>query len=120
LAKVRILPTSICAAHCQYCFRQDVLSEEHESKDKALDIKLNNLKEHVKNNPNIKEIILSGGDPMTLPFSSLKKIIFVIKEELNIESLEYIQKPLATHHRPLRVRISSNYLVMLMSDLSFT
>jgi lysine 2,3-aminomutase len=69
------LPTSTCAAHCQYCFRQDVLSEQHETKDHAIDYKLKLLSDYLKDKPAITEVILSGGDPMTLPFNHLEKII---------------------------------------------
>lgn len=93
--RMLFLPTSTCAAHCQYCFRQDVLSEEHGSEDKLLIYKLAQLEEHIKNHPNIKEVILSGGDPMTLSFSALQKIFFVLKNKLNIESIRIHTKTIS-------------------------
>jgi KamA family protein len=93
--RMLFLPTSTCAAHCQYCFRQDVLSEEHGSESKTLAFKLANLETHIKNHPDIKEVILSGGDPMTLSFSVLKKIMDVLKNKLKIESIRIHTKTIS-------------------------
>lgn len=85
--RILFLPTSICAGHCQYCFRQDVLSEQHGQAAISLKDKLRLLKEYLKDKNEIKEVILSGGDPMILPLNTLRPIIHTLKDELNIESI---------------------------------
>jgi KamA family protein len=85
--RILFLPTSVCAGHCQYCFRQDVLSEQHSNAAASLEEKLESLKKYLKDKPEIKEVILSGGDPMILPFKSLQKIIQTLKEDIKIESI---------------------------------
>jgi L-lysine 2,3-aminomutase len=61
--RVLFLPTSLCAAHCLYCFRQDVLSE-NKTKEADLDEKLAVLVRHLRKHPKTTEVILSGGDPL--------------------------------------------------------
>ncbi|WP_335975811.1 EF-P beta-lysylation protein EpmB [Acinetobacter calcoaceticus] len=54
--------TGACAVHCRYCFRRHFPYQENLPKnDDWL-----NIKNYIKANPNINEIILSGGDPLTL------------------------------------------------------
>jgi len=85
--RILFLPTSVCAGHCQYCFRQDVLSEQHGQVPIALEDKLRMLKEYLRDRKEIKEVILSGGDPMILPLHALRPIIGTLKDELNVESI---------------------------------
>ncbi|MCU4424125.1 MULTISPECIES: EF-P beta-lysylation protein EpmB [Acinetobacter] len=54
--------TGACAVHCRYCFRRHFPYQENLPKnDDWL-----NIKNYIEANPNINEIILSGGDPLTL------------------------------------------------------
>lgn len=66
--------TQNCSGHCQYCFRQDLLVDpvqEESSLDKKLDLLQAYLNEHSE----VKEVILSGGDPMMLSHASLEKVL---------------------------------------------
>ncbi len=54
--------TGACAIHCRYCFRRHFPYQENLPKnDDWL-----NIKQYIEDNPAINEIILSGGDPLTL------------------------------------------------------
>lgn len=54
--------TGACAVHCRYCFRRHFPYQENLPKnDDWL-----NIKNYIEANPQINEIILSGGDPLTL------------------------------------------------------
>jgi lysine 2,3-aminomutase len=80
--RMLFFPTDVCAAHCQYCFRQDVLSELHEGQEESatIDGKLNNLLTYLEGHPEVEEVILSGGDPMTLSYQRLEKILRSLQE----------------------------------------
>lgn len=54
--------TGACAVHCRYCFRRHFPYEENLPKNEDW----LNIKNYIEANPNINEIILSGGDPLTL------------------------------------------------------
>src|ERR1041384_2470244 len=51
--RILFLPTSVCAGHCQYCFRQDVLSEQHGQATTSLEDKLHLLREYLKDRKEI-------------------------------------------------------------------
>lgn len=54
--------TGACAVHCRYCFRRHFPYQENLPKnDDWL-----NIKNYIEANPYINEVILSGGDPLTL------------------------------------------------------
>ena len=84
--RILFLPTSNCLSNCQYCFRQDVLNEEREI-SKELSSLLEELVRYLNSHSEISEVILSGGDPMTLPFKKLKEIIETIKHKTDVESI---------------------------------
>ncbi|MEO4091753.1 EF-P beta-lysylation protein EpmB [Acinetobacter pittii] len=54
--------TGACAVHCRYCFRRHFPYQENLPKNEDW----LNIKNYIEANPNISEIILSGGDPLTL------------------------------------------------------
>ena len=79
--RVLILLTLNCAAYCRFCTRRRSVSDI-----KKGEINITNLKEmaaYIRNHPKINEVILSGGDPFTVPnilinalhiFGNLKQI----------------------------------------------
>lgn len=73
--RVLFLTTPLCAGHCQYCFRQDVLSEMHGDDPADLEQTLAALVDHVEADPAIREVILSGGDPLTLSPRALRLVL---------------------------------------------
>jgi KamA family protein len=87
--RMLFFPTDVCAAHCQYCFRQDVLAELHteKSEDEGLDQKLERLQGYLGEHPEIQEVILSGGDPMTLSAARLEKILTALKDSAKIQHI---------------------------------
>ncbi|CAI3122769.1 L-lysine 2,3-aminomutase [Acinetobacter calcoaceticus] len=54
--------TGACAVHCRYCFRRHFPYQENLPKNDDWP----NIKNYIEANPHINEIILSGGDPLTL------------------------------------------------------
>jgi len=54
--------TGACAVHCRYCFRRHFPYQENLPKNEDW----LNIKNYIEANPNINEIIWSGGDPLTL------------------------------------------------------
>lgn len=54
--------TGACAVHCRYCFRRHFPYQENLPKNDDWP----NIKNYIEADPHINEIILSGGDPLTL------------------------------------------------------
>lgn len=64
-----IVLTSACAIHCRYCFRRHFPYEEN----RLSGAQWENLITHIKNDISIEEIILSGGDPLSLKTEQLRE-----------------------------------------------
>lgn len=71
--KSRLLfsPTTVCPVNCRYCFRKNELGQ----KDDILKGKLSRLVSYLDANPEIEEVILTGGDPLMLSNEKLRDII---------------------------------------------
>lgn len=63
-----VISTSACAMHCRYCFRQN-FPYETAQKDFQAEI------DFLKNNPTLTEVILSGGDPLSLTDETLGELL---------------------------------------------
>ncbi len=113
--RMLFFPTDICAAHCQYCFRQDVLSDLHDSDPliAMLDKNLTNLLQYLEKHPEVQEVILSGGDPMTLSYDRLENILAMLRERARINNIRI-------HTRTLifSPKVFSPRTIKLMSDFN--
>ena len=74
--RVLFMPANVCAVYCRYCFRREKVGPGSDILDKA---ERQAALEYIRNNTDIWEVILSGGDPLILSPKILKEII----EELN-------------------------------------
>lgn len=97
-----LLPTSACAMNCRFCFRQNY-PYETENKTYAEELKI------IREDRSLFEIILSGGDPLSLSDSKLKDLLDAI------EAIDHI-KIIRFHTRfPIGIpeRISDAFLSLL-------
>ncbi|MBU0732452.1 KamA family radical SAM protein [Patescibacteria group bacterium] len=67
-----VLLTMNCAAYCRFCTRRRKVSDL--KKGVITDKDLDNIVAYLKKHPEIKELIISGGDPLTVPIL-LKKAL---------------------------------------------
>ena len=76
-----------CSMNCRFCFRKNLIVQNHQGLyQKPLDQAFN----YLKNNPQVKELILSGGEPLLLTDEHLAAIIDQIELELpEIQSLRF-------------------------------
>lgn len=61
-SRVLVTLTSACAVHCRYCFRRHFPYTENNPGTRGWD----NIREYIEQRPAINEIILSGGDPLSV------------------------------------------------------
>ena len=80
--------TGACAVHCRYCFRRHFPYQENLPKNEDW----LNIKNYITDHADINEIILSGGDPLTLSNRRLQQWIE------RLESIEQV-KILRIHSR---------------------
>ncbi len=62
-----LITTSACTMHCRFCFRQNYPYNSNTDFSNEFEI--------LRNDPTIEEVILSGGDPLSLSDETLKKLI---------------------------------------------
>lgn len=93
--RILYMPTSTCVSYCQYCFRQDVLSEHQHSQRSMFIDSVEQLSGYLDTYTDAEEVILSGGDPMTLTAPSLAKIFEVIKAHRHIRSIRIHTKAIS-------------------------
>jgi EF-P beta-lysylation protein EpmB len=101
-----LLCTSSCAMHCRYCFRQNF---PYETEQKGFDHEL----ALIEQDTSLKEIILSGGDPLSLGNQALGDLL------RRLNSISHL-KHIRFHTRfPIGIpeRIDQGFLEIL-SDLS--
>lgn len=97
-----LLTTSACAMHCRYCFRRH-FPYEREAKGLAQEMEV------IRQDPSLSEIILSGGDPLSLSDYTLENLIKELGQIPHIKRLRF-------HTRfPIGIpeRISENLLKIL-------
>lgn len=87
--RVLFMPTSVCAGHCQYCFRQDVLTDAHEEGGdlRGLAAELDRLVDYLKTKPDVSEVVLSGGDPLTLSRRDLGAVLTALRSVPTLRSI---------------------------------
>ena len=79
--RVLFLTTQVCFANCRFCTRSRVLNDPKQTRWKE-------AFEYIRNHNEIRDVILSGGDPLTL---SNKKIKYLLDELNKIEHLEMLR-----------------------------
>jgi EF-P beta-lysylation protein EpmB len=62
-SRVLLITTQLCAVHCRYCFRRDFPYEDNRNSRASWQAAL----EYISAHPEVNEVILSGGDPLSLP-----------------------------------------------------
>ncbi|SMM98485.1 Lysyl-lysine 2,3-aminomutase [uncultured Candidatus Thioglobus sp.] len=80
--RVLLIASQVCAIHCQYCFRQNFAYAEHNAISNWTEIKA-----YIKRNTQINEVILSGGDPLSLSDEKLRSLIDNIAKITHIKTL---------------------------------
>jgi len=96
--RVLLMPTAACAIHCRYCFRRHFPYAEHKSS--------NNWREaiqYIKQDPSINEVILSGGDPLSVSNDKLFRLL----------------DQLAAIPHLSRIRFHSRYPIILPDRIDF-
>lgn len=78
-----LISTGACAIHCRYCFRRSFPYQEESCTSSALEAALYYLRQHDE----IEEIILSGGDPLTLDNSKLGSLLSKLAEIEHLQTL---------------------------------
>ena len=81
--RVLFTVTGFCAAYCRYCTRSHMVSQQNkchvsiQSWDRAI--------EYIRNNSCIRDVLISGGDPLTLSDTSIEYLLSRLRAIPHIE-----------------------------------
>lgn len=126
--RVLLMPTAACGIHCRYCFRRHFPYSDHKSS--------NNWRqaiEYIKKDLTIHEVILSGGDPLSLSNEKLFRLLdlletiphltrirfhtrypIILPDRIDTELCDYLQQ----HRCKIIMVIHSNHPNELSIDVS--
>jgi EF-P beta-lysylation protein EpmB len=83
-SRVLLIASSVCAIHCQYCFRQNFDYVSHDILKNWPDIE-----NYLLSNKGVSEVVLSGGDPLTLSDKKISKILKKIEGVGHIKTVRF-------------------------------
>lgn len=104
LGRALLVTTSACAMHCRFCFRQNF---PYETNVKGFEEEINSIQKDTS----LSEIILSGGDPLSLSHESLQDLL------LGLDAIPHLRR-IRFHTRfPIGIpeRIDGAFLNLLAS-----
>ena len=83
--RVLMLVTTQCASYCRYCTRSRIVGNPHENFSKAdFEAQL----DYLRRTPQVRDVLMSGGDPLTL---APKTLNYILSELRKIEHIEIIR-----------------------------
>ncbi len=80
--RVLLVCTSACAMHCRYCFRQNF---NYECEDKTFEQEL----AIIRGDSSIHEVILSGGDPLSLSNEIIESLLSQLAQMTHIRRIRF-------------------------------
>ncbi len=79
--RVLLIATNSCAMYCRHCTRKNTLDEMQQSGVGQFDQAL----EYIAENPGVREVLISGGDPLLLDIAKLDKLLARIHAVEHVE-----------------------------------
>lgn len=83
--RVLMLVTTQCASYCRYCTRSRIVGDPHENFNRK---QLEGMVDYIRRTPAVRDVLISGGDPLTL---APKTLDWVLSELRAIEHVELIR-----------------------------
>jgi lysine 2,3-aminomutase len=83
--RVLMLVTTQCASYCRYCTRSRIVGNPMETFSRN---EFEQQIHYIQRNPQVRDVIISGGDPLILPVKILEEILARLRE---IEHVEIIR-----------------------------
>ena len=84
--RVLLLATEHCAMYCRHCTRRRLVGD-HEEKEADPLTKFDAAIEYIKSNRKIRDVLISGGDPLTLEDEALENLLSKIRAISHVEFL---------------------------------
>ncbi len=102
--RVLVIPTAACAIHCRHCFRRNFPYATIQNQGFVERLGL-----YLQKNPDVEEVIFSGGDPLMVEDSLLKECVEILGSILSIKRVRF--------HSRLPVVLPSRFTPALLEIL---
>ncbi|MBI1745051.1 MAG: KamA family radical SAM protein [Acidobacteria bacterium] len=79
--RVLFLVTSVCAVYCRFCTRKRLVGRSADISDKTIEMGL----KYIRETPRVRDVLLSGGDPLMLSDAKLEYIISSLRAIPHVE-----------------------------------
>lgn len=76
-----LMVTNVCAVHCRFCFRKNLLDENRADFEKSI--------EYIRNHEEIWEVVLSGGDPFMFTDHFMDLVIGKLREIPHVKMIRF-------------------------------
>jgi len=80
--RVLFLVTGFCSTYCRYCTRSHMVAKDKMHYGKAA---WQPGLEYIRNNKNIRDVLISGGDPLTMPEAHLEYLLETLRGIPHVE-----------------------------------
>ena len=107
-----LITTNFCPTYCRHCTRKRILGKGRVVKSL---LEFEKVLDYLRNHPEITDVIVSGGDPLTLPISKLKMILDGLKSIPSIEVVRIGSRVPVT----LPMKLFDKELLNLLSKYEF-
>lgn len=77
-----LISTSTCASYCRHCTRKRVAGHVESVISSC---RLNQAVEYLRSHPEVKDVVVSGGDPFTLSTPTLERILSAVRSVPSVE-----------------------------------
>jgi lysine 2,3-aminomutase len=84
--RVLLLATEHCAVYCRHCTRRRLVGEDRKEDPNAM-TKFDAAIDYIKSNKKIRDVLISGGDPLTLEDDVLENLLQKIRSISHVEFL---------------------------------
>jgi lysine 2,3-aminomutase len=79
------LVTNFCSVNCRYCTRSRIFDEQETKTSFVSNKDLTDAFKYIKKHKEIRDVIISGGDPLTLPDNKLEYILNGLRSIKHVE-----------------------------------
>ena len=114
--RVLFLVTNFCSTNCRYCTRSRIVGAQHGQA--GLKGRWQRAIDYIENTPRVRDVLLSGGDPLTLSDEKLEWLLSRLRKIRHVELIRIGTKvPVVLPQRitPALVRILKRYHPLWMS-----
>lgn len=84
--RVLLKITDTCAAYCRFCFRKEMVGK---GQGVLSDHEINHALDYISNDKNIREVIFTGGDPLTLSNRRLQDIMDKLNTMAHLDIIRF-------------------------------